>query len=606
MTSLRERVSRLDPRTHLMSRIWLETVIIILTVMLALLALLQLLLQDYFLTKSLDEAAVSTSVAATALQASYSQIMLGFVDICGTEDFEELFKALPSVNKATQTQMNLSLQPTLNDMVRRNSLASSAIMINRDGVCFVPLSHRLQDGELTMDMSYDPDRFHGVSFLPMMDSPIVGQRMVVPLAFPLTVLPGSTKLIVAPTLADAVAVLYLFLDEQALNLHLRAYASQGICGEIHLVARDGTMLDSVSDEATAALLSLVKDADLSARQGVMTREHRYLCWQYWPEAEIFVVNLVPEATLLSSLSRITDVILCFGLGCIVLLSLVLLQHSRHIVRPVRKLNRTVLTIEDGTYDGQEPLHMQDELGQLSRAIASMYRTIRSQMTALRQEEAARLSAEMRVMSEQINPHFLYNTLETINMEVCAGRTENASEMIQSLGEFLRIGLSFGQNVITVEKELEHVRAYISIMNVRFGQRLIFSSTVDEGYLQHPVVKIILQPLVENAIRHGFRMDSESSGFSDQFIEVTVHAAGDELLLSVIDNGIGIDVGHARQVLHSSPTRQKHVGLNNVYQRLVMQYGEKADITFESIPYYRNTVCIHIPLDSSFSANSAKP
>ena len=179
-------------------------------------------------------------------------------------------------------------------------------------------------------------------------------------------------------------------------------------------------------------------------------------------------------------------------------------------------------------------------------------------------------------------------------------------MIQSLGEFLRIGLSFGQNVITVEKELEHVRAYISIMNMRFGQRLIFSSTVDEGYLQHPVVKIILQPLVENAIRHGFRMDSESSGFSDQFIEVTVHAAGDELLLSVIDNGIGIDVGHARQVLHSSPTRQKHVGLNNVYQRLVMQYGEKADITFESIPYYRNTVCIHIPLDPSFSANSAKP
>ena len=197
MTSLRERVSRLDPRTHLMSRIWLETVIIILTVMLALLALLQLLLQDYFLTKSLDEAAVSTSVAATALQASYSQIMLGFVDICGTEDFEELFKALPSVNKATQTQMNLSLQPTLNDMVRRNSLASSAIMINRDGVCFVPLSHRLQDGEVTMDMGYDPDRFHGVSFLPMMDSPIVGQRMVVPLAFPLTVLPGATKLIVA-------------------------------------------------------------------------------------------------------------------------------------------------------------------------------------------------------------------------------------------------------------------------------------------------------------------------------------------------------------------------------------------------------------------------
>ena len=600
ITSIKQRAARLDPRTHLMSRIWLQMVVLILGVAMVLLLLLHLLLRDYFLSKSLDDAQVSASVASTALHDNYEQTMLGFVDSCGTEDFEKLLAEITTAGRAAQTQLNISLQTTLNAMIRRNPLAVSALMVNREGVCFQPLSHRLQEATLPMDLGYDHGLIGGVRFLPQMDSPIVGQRMVVPMAFPLTVLPGSTRPMIAPDYDSAQAVLYLFLDTQALRTHLRAYASQGVYGEMYLLSADGQLLTDDPGIEEAALLSRVKDADVSAQQqGMIVQDGQYLLWQYWPDAQIFVVNLVPGSQLLASLNRITQIIPFFGLGCIVLLSLLMLPISRNMIRPVRKLHKTVLAIEGGTYDGREALHMQDELGQLSHAIASMYRTMQHQMVALRQEEEARASAEMRVVSEQINPHFLYNTLEAINMEVYAGHTEGASRMIQSLGEFLRIGLSFGQGVITVERELEHVRAYISIMNVRFSNRLIFTSNVDEGYLQHPVVKVILQPLVENSIRHGFHMDSSRQMLNDQFIEVAVHAVGEELQLSVIDNGVGIDVEHARQVLHTSPAQQKHVGLNNVYQRLTMQYGEKADITFESIPYYRNTVCIHIPLDPAF-------
>ena len=600
ITSIKQRAARLDPRTHLMSRIWLQMVVLILGVAMVLLLLLHLLLRDYFLSKSLDDAQVSASVASTALHDNYEQTMLGFVDSCGTEDFEKLLAEITTAGRAAQTQLNISLQTTLNAMIRRNPLAVSALMVNREGVCFQPLSQRLQEATLPMDLGYDRALIGGVRFLPQKESPIVGQRMVVPMAFPLTVLPGSTRPMIAPDYDSAQAVLYLFLDTQALRTHLRAYASQGVCGEMYLLSADGQLLTDDPGIEEAALLSRVKDADVSAQQqGMIVQDGQYLLWQYWPDAQIFVVNQVPGSQLLASLNRITQIVPFFGLGCILLLSLLMLPLSRNMIRPVRKLHKTVLAIEEGAYDGREALHMQDELGQLSRAIASMYRTMQHQMVALRQEEEARASAEMRVVSEQINPHFLYNTLEAVNMEVYAGHTEGASRMIQSLGEFLRIGLSFGQGVITVERELEHVRAYISIMNVRFSNRLIFTSTVDEGYLQHPVVKVILQPLVENSIRHGFHMDSSRQMLNDQFIEVAVHAVGEELQLSVIDNGVGIDVEHARQVLHTSPAQQKHVGLNNVYQRLTMQYGEKADITFESIPYYRNTVCIHIPLDPAF-------
>ena len=601
MTSLKQRVARLDPRTHLMSRIWLQMVALILVVVMVLLLLLHLLLKDYFLSRSLEDAMASASVASTALHDNYEQTLLGFLETCGTEEFEGLLCDIASADRAAQTQLNISLQNTLNTMIRRNPLAVSALLVNREGICFQPLSHRLREPTLPMDLGYNRALIQEVRFLPQRDSPIVGQRMVVPMVFPLTVLPGTTRPMIAADYDSAQAVMYLFLDTQALRTLLRAYASQGICGEMYLLSADGQLLTDDPAVEQAALLNQVKDADVAAQQqGLIVRDGQYLCWQYWPDARIFVVNLVPGSQLLASLNRITQIIPFFGLGCIVLLSLLMLPISRNMIRPVRKLHKTVLAIEAGTYDGREALHMQDELGQLSRAIASMHRTVQNQMVALRQEEEARASAEMRVVSEQINPHFLYNTLEAINMEVYAGHTKSASGMIQSLGEFLRIGLSFGQDMITVERELEHVRAYISIMNVRFSNRLIFTSTVDEGYLQHPVVKVILQPLVENSIRHGFHMDSSRQMLNDQFIEVAVHAVGEELQLSVIDNGVGIDVEHARQVLHTSPAQQKHVGLNNVYQRLTMRYGEKADITFESIPYYRNTVCIHIPLDPAFT------
>ena len=133
------------------------------------------------------------------------------------------------------------------------------------------------------------------------------------------------------------------------------------------------------------------------------------------------------------------------------------------------------------------------------------------------------------------------------------------------------------------------------MNHRFGHRLIFTTAADPDCMELPVLKVILQPLVENSIRHGFHVDSGHGMLDDQFIQVQVQRSEGELQLSVVDNGVGIDIPHAQQMLLSDPTEQKHVGLNNVYQRLRMRYGERADITFESIPYYRNVVCIHIPL-----------
>lgn len=253
-----------------------------------------------------------------------------------------------------------------------------------------------------------------------------------------------------------------------------------------------------------------------------------------------------------------------------------------------------LLLENQTYDSSQILTQSDELGQLSKSLDSMYQTIQQQIEQIKQERQAKYNAEIRLFSEQINPHFLYNTLEYINMEVYSNHNKNASMMIQNLADFMRIGLNFGGELISISKELAHVQAYVNIMNYRFSHKICFTSDIPKELLSYEILKIILQPLVENSIRHGFGLDNSSSYLDVPSIKIEVYRDDPWLYLRVIDNGSGIDIERATQILHTGTDGQKHVGLNNVYQRLVFFYGETVKITFSSIPYYENIVQIRIP------------
>ena len=592
MSRLRER---LDPSKHLVVRLWLRMTVAVLAVTLALMLALQLLFNSYFGDRAREQAAMSASMAATAFSDQWERMLNGFVSGFGTEDFVRLLPALAEAQEGDATQLNLSLQSSLTAMVRENSLAYASLLVNRNGTAFHPLSMPVTEAGLDMSLGYPEEMFRGVTLLPVRQSPVAGGQNAAAVAFPLTTLSASGMLAVTADYTRAELVLYLLLDPDALNALLDTYASQGVSGTLYLLSSDGDVLNGIADDRTEPLRRTAQSAAAGGDSGLLEYGDTVFFWQRIEGPDILLVNAVPRGMLLQELRQVMVMIPALGVFAILLLTALMLALSRSFTKPVRKLQRTVTAIADGSYDGKEPLRLQDELGQLSHAMAEMYRTIQEQMVSLRQEQEARSRAELKVISEQINPHFLYNTLEAVNMEIYAGHAESASAMLQALGEFLRIGLSFGSSTITVTRELEHVRAYVSIMSRRFGHRLIFTAAADPDCAEEQVPKVILQPLVENAIRHGFHMDSEHGMLDDQFIQVEVHRRDGELQLSVIDNGVGIDIPRAEQMLLTDPAKQKHVGLNNVYQRLRMRYGEGARITFESIPYYRNTVCIHIPL-----------
>jgi len=205
---------------------------------------------------------------------------------------------------------------------------------------------------------------------------------------------------------------------------------------------------------------------------------------------------------------------------------------------------------------------------------------------------------MQLLSEQVNPHFLYNALEFINMEVYSRHIENAAGMISSLGDYLRSSLAYGENELLLSQEIDQVMAYIRIMNYRFHNSIQVSVQIPEELKKQKILKCILQPLVENSLKHGFQIGSNMGFPVSPMIDISILRSEGQLILTVTDNGAGINIEKAYQIMYNQQADDlpaKHFGLNNIYQRLKSYYKE-VTVSFSSIPYFDNKVIIALPAD----------
>ena len=296
-----------------------------------------------------------------------------------------------------------------------------------------------------------------------------------------------------------------------------------------------------------------------------------------------LVGVIPYSTFTEGMLNIRYFIAMLMLLMAMMLVVINRVVSVRISSPILKLNESVKAYEAGEkpeiYIGGSL-----EIRHLGHSIQSSYEQIDSLMKKIVLEQNERRKSELDALQSQINPHFLYNTLESITWMIEGERNDDAAFMISQLAKLFRISLSKGSTVITIRDELQHAQSYMNTFSVTFD--------VDPEICSYCTVKLILQPILENAINYGV------SGMDDcGEIRVKGRQEGGRVILSVEDNGIGMSEEQVRLLLTDSNRVHKHgsgVGLVNVNNRIQLLFGKEYGLTVESEPDEGTTISICIP------------
>ena len=267
--------------------------------------------------------------------------------------------------------------------------------------------------------------------------------------------------------------------------------------------------------------------------------------------------------------------------------------SQSIVRRLYRLNDTMHAVEQGDVSARVEPQGRDEIGQLMGSFSNMMTRIDTLMDEKLEQGQQIKALELKALQAQINPHFLYNSLDLINCTAIAHNVPQISHMVNALARFYRLSLSRGREVIPLADELKHAKLYVEIQNLRFENRVLVDWDVEEGTEQCPIIKIVLQPIIENAIIHGIFEKPDKTGR----LRIAVRRQQEGLVITVGDDGVGMDeqtrLANFSADASSANTRGGY-GVRNINERLHLAYGPGYGLCCESEPGRGTRVTIRVP------------
>ncbi|MCQ6562315.1 sensor histidine kinase [Paenibacillus mendelii] len=311
--------------------------------------------------------------------------------------------------------------------------------------------------------------------------------------------------------------------------------------------------------------------------------------------------IVPEGELLGSKY---DLIL-YNLIVISMMTLVLvivsMLSSRAFVRPVQSLMQVIREVKEGNFGSRFREKSGDEIEILGHSFNGMLDRLQGLIEEITQSknreqemETKKREAELNALQSQINPHFLYNTFESINWLVIQNENDKAVTMMTSLADLFRIGINRGQNIVGLDEELQHAEAYITIQKIRYNEKLNVQWNTQVDPKRYKTMKLVLQPIIENAIYHGIEL-MEDAGT----IEIGGYIEDNRLYLQIIDNGLGIQTERLSELRerfsnwYSEPSRS--IGLLNVNERIKLMFGDEYGLRITSKVNEGTIVTVVLPV-----------
>lgn len=306
-----------------------------------------------------------------------------------------------------------------------------------------------------------------------------------------------------------------------------------------------------------------------------------------------VVGTAYVSELLKDNKRTQMIYMTVG-GCMMMLVLILSNLiANTITEPILKLKRSMQKVESGKFDNVNvEIHSNNELGSLSNSFNVMAEQIQLLMEENIKEQKQKRKSELRALQSQINPHFLYNTLDSIIWMAESEKTEEVVDMTSALAKLLRRSISNEDELVRLDDELSMVKNYLTIQKMRYQDKLEYSVSIEEEVRSCKIIKLTLQPLVENAIYHGLKY-KKSKGM----LKIDAYKAKDKLCIEISDDGVGMSRDKLEHIFekHRVNYHSNGIGVYNVKQRLNLYYGEEASIECFSEENIGTRVVIKIPI-----------
>ena len=374
------------------------------------------------------------------------------------------------------------------------------------------------------------------------------------------------------------------------------YVKPAKTGFVYIVDTDGEIVyspvneivyrikdDWIENSSDKILIKSIKDTDYEII-------HKNSTYTGWRTVEVFPLN--ENLKVINSLAYYSMLI---ALITLFIAEILAIFFTKSIVKPISKLKSLMKKTEEGNFDVVFNSKYNDEIGELGSAFNNMVREIKKLINLVQIEEKKKRKAEISILHAQIKPHFMYNTLDTIQWMAKEHKAQDIVEMVGSLTNLLRIGLSSGAEIIKISQEIKHVESYLLIQKIRYGDKLNYEINIKEEILDFNVIKLILQPLVENAIYHGIK---EKRGSGN--IKITGEIKNERVYFIIEDNGIGIKeekLTEINEMLKCKTPSNAIVGYGifNVNEKIRLTYGEEFGLEYYSIYGEGTTVTLRHPI-----------
>ena len=391
---------------------------------------------------------------------------------------------------------------------------------------------------------------------------------------------------------ENLGVIRLDVDYHELEKYVKEL-SLGDNGYAFVIQKDGTLIYHPDSEAFESVDKQMSVQEISnSPMDSMVSEDFFVHKSPIENSDWILVGVSSFSRFKEDSVKLLGIVSVVGVLSLLICMLGIFTLIRYQLLPVKRLGQVMRRVEEGDTTIRAEQKGAQEFQVLAGTFNQMLERIETLMKEEKEQEALTRIYELKALTSQINPHFLYNTLDTIIWMAEFQDHQKVVDITKALSNYFRLSLNAGEEIVTLRQEIEHVRQYLFIQKERYGDKLEYEIDEPDDFPDIKLPKIVLQPLVENAIYHGIK-ESERPGK----ITITVSKRDTFIDICIADNGVGIN-GNT-----TSTKELGGVGIKNIQERLTLFFGEAFSMEIESEPNAYTKVYLHLPLKEEGHANS---